>query len=169
MFSFPEFVFLLLALVFLHEWMHVLVAHFFGMPLIALFFVFPKGIAVLTEDEGRTLRQEILIKILPTVFTISLVSPIFFFDYFSTSVLFAVAIGISLSDYWNVLKAVENRRRLQKFFVESEKRDLEYVFDKKRKGFSWIFVARKDLWGKHLKRDGIKRAHRDFRPRKGED
>ena len=159
MLSFPEFVFILLSLVFLHEWAHVLTARFFRMPLIALFFVFPKGIAVLTEDEGRTLWQEIAIKLSPTLLTLLLVLPIFFQDYFSAAVLAAAAIGISLSDYWNALKAMENRCRLQKFFVESEKRDLEYVFKRNGKGLVRVFIIRTDLWKKHLKRDGVSRVN----------
>ena len=149
------FISVLILLFISHEFLHVYFARLFGYNLIAMFFIFPSGIAVLTEDENRTLFGEIVVKAAPALITIFVATQFLFFDFILGVLLVFMMFFAGAIDFWNSIKAFLSRKYLKKYFVESEKRDLKKIFELKKKGRAKIFVINEKRWNSHLKRANL--------------
>ncbi len=149
-----EFVLVAIALFLVHEFLHYAIAKALGFPLIALFFVFPLGIAMLTEDDDRKLGQEIVIKVSPTLITCLLAIPFLFYGLPFFFALIIVLLIAGAKDLWHGIKAL-GAKDLERFFIESEAADLLTIFALKERKMAKIIVFNAERWKQHLLRDNL--------------
>lgn len=149
-----EFVLTAIVLFILHEFLHYAIARAFGFQLIALFFVFPLGTAMLTEDSGRMRWQEVAIKISPVLITCFIAIAFLFYDFVLSIALLITLLIAGAKDLWECIKAME-AKQLQRFFIESEAADLKKIFALQKKHWAKIIVVDAKRWRQHLLRDNL--------------